>query len=760
MPKADLTRERVSALPGTRVSPMGAGRPAYVAAPAVGNANQMRELASSLGSLAPKLERLAAQRADEKMQAAEQAKKDAAEREKAEKERQENLANQTLASMTLEQVNQKITDGTLKEYENPYFKAAVDKIRGVRTATAEARELSEQVARGEVDPLSDDFEALITGRSATTLEGASEHFTSGYHGTMFREREKLLGQQTNARIVEAEQERVDGAHTILRDVVMNAQTPEEAFSQLQIAKGEIKGTLNMSFGEMDEIVLNIAEEIALTGDADRVEQILTSKRTGSNGEDLGSISSKRGYGAKTQTLIQRAKNIRDSVKVEKDYNILMEYDDRIASGNITVRDIRSDERLTGADKRSLSNQLRAADSRRAKEAQDRAKEIRAEKATRSMEIMAVQAVSSGNGFMLDDMELEVDGKTIRMSADEAREFGMNAAVKMRMDAIDAQYGENVPEGIKEAAIQKIVQQNNQNYKPWENLLSAAGSIASFSNITTEEEIPPQLMAAVDLYNRLDTNTASAHIADKDTRTLLRGIKVAEERLGYSRGQAVLHAMNVRESNVSGKAGVQAKEISSVISDFDFKEWALGEGPKDNFRGIMFAEIEARAVDIATSTGVAPAIAVEEAGKEYFETHTLVKGIALPVPKGYSKDHFNDVASGFIEAWNAKFNPSWIGTPGGKDYLLGDDGSKYFDLNLRTMDGGRTYMMFDGLTPLGPQHTFSVENFRRFERERQSNENEEHREKAREVAKKRNGQALQQRTDDIAEDFDNAIGDIK
>jgi len=150
MPRADLSRERVNQLQGSRTQAVASVRPAYISAPAISGGGELEQLADSLGQLAPRLRRMAAKRTDAKIassKALEAHQKDAA----------ENLANQTLAGKTLAQVDQEIKDGTLEEYHNPYFRAAVDKIRGVRQAREESRGIQEKIASGEIDPLSDDF---------------------------------------------------------------------------------------------------------------------------------------------------------------------------------------------------------------------------------------------------------------------------------------------------------------------------------------------------------------------------------------------------------------------------------------------------------------------------------------------------------------------------------------------------------------------------------------------------------------------------
>lgn len=688
MAKVDLNRERTQGLQRRSVNAVQAGRPAYVAAPALSeDGSNLSQLANSLKGLNPAIQGLVNANATAKLKATDK-----------ERERQEALAKRKLGGMTIDDIETQISQGTMAEYESPFFKAAADKIRGIRQAKANSADLNERIAQGDINPLTDDLENILAETAAGHLENSSENYVAGYTATLNKERDKFINAQTAERVTAIETERAEGAHTILRDVIMEG-TPEEAVANLQTAKGEIKSSLKLSFGDQDELVLNIAAEVAETGDFKRVEAILKTARKGGNGEDLGSLSSKKGYGVKAEGLIQKAKNIANDTKAEKDYGILMDYDDRIAQGGITHKEIRDDERLTGADKRSLSNKLRAKDESRLREAKAEALEIQKRQATRKIEMYALDAANSGVAFMAEDIEIPVGDTSVKMSAKEIREIGVNSAVDQAVRAL----GPNPAPGAADREIEKIVMKNATPYKPWTNLMSSVAAVAAHGS--PDGDFAPTVKTAFDLYRNIDRTTAEQHIKDDASRDFLRAAYVAQTRMGMSSDEALAFASAARESRIEGQAGIATKAILKSVNKLDMNGIFPGGKGNEQYAGFARRDITEIAVGLASSTGVSPEIALEEATSIYQSTHALVKGNSVKMPAGYDRKTFTKVAEDFIEGWQFRNDP---------EAILGWGGEvKYDDIHIRSVDGGDRFQVFNGMIPLGRSHTYTMDNLERF-----------------------------------------------
>lgn len=734
MPKADLSRTQVQDLGKRGVSPAGAPRPAYVVAPATPTgANKYNELAKSLGSFNPALSQIAAQ-----------GQADAAKAQQKAEEATRARAEGRIAGMTLQEIQQDINDGKMPDYDDPAAKAVIDKDMGRRVAGQVASELREQIAKGDVDLATADLEALSQEAANANLSDASSpHFTRGFLDTLNVQMGALANEGEKQRLGQFAESRADATHSTLRSVILGAD-PADAAQTLATANAELKQTLRVDDDELARVTFSIAEELAITpGNAEKVKAIT---------EEIKGLP---GMGEAVQALRLRAENTDTADKMERNFEVLSEYDAAIfgmdgegaTQAPDLLKQIDEDPNITPADKRSLRNnvrnrqaQIKASEERQqlriAKE-QEKYRQQRLEQETLSaLQGRANAAVASGQGWAIDDQTVTVGDREVTLKGDDARRAALQNVIFEQIS--------HLPDDVAgdPAAVNQIIAEATQSthitHRPWELLMSGAATVADTRLLDADEDapIPTKIVQGYEVYSSVSRKVADEHIKDEKSRVLFETIAYAENTMGLTRDQAMRHAIDRMENYDPAQIGSVRALSFKAAADVDMDGFFGLNGQTDKYASGAATWIAKDASLMAAVSGMGPADAVEESAKRYRERHALVGDYPVEVPAGYSREEFGPMAQDFLETIQpTKSKDKFIFNP--VDYSANfKDVPTMEDPRLVTRDGGKTYRLYDGPLPGSVKHTFTLSDIERLSAARKEAEDQEARERALNAEKER------------------------
>lgn len=664
MARVDKTRARIPGMSKPRLSPVGGPQPAYVMAPALeGGGSALLELAGSLGkvdrSLSGLSTNIAARKAENQRKQAElleasrvAQEKSSAAKDATDKASGEAQARRHLAGMTTKDVRDKIASGELKEYENPYYRAALDKSLGGREAREDGLALEQAVAAGEFNPLQDSAEDWLAERAAARLEGASDHYVSGYLDEASKIRDVAIDDQSEAKTEAMTKARKEAAHEVFLGV-LSEDSGRPLQERLAEARGIVKDTLGIPFGSQDDMVLGIAQTLAEEGEVDLVKELLWGERVSADGTKVSPIGAKLGYGDKAMKAVARAEAQSISKQTKMSTEISTEYDLRIYRGEVSVSEVLEDERLSASDKRGLIGKVIAKDKADRKKAEAQAKDAMRAKGVAALEANAYSYAAQGKAYLIMDQDIPLaDGSRVTLSAEKGRKFAVN---KLASDALTAAaQKKGSPLSLEENVfvVSSVVSDNRQTYEPWENALSNVAYSANMQSLAGGGDIPQGVFDSYSLYRAMDPKVAEDHVKDEDSREFYRMATVAERSLGLSPEDAVRFAARGIVNDKPPMSGKKIKNLDKAIDRMDFSRMPFFDGGAntDLFLSSARSEIRDSATVLVQASGMSPEVAVETATEEWERNHVAVGGSPVRVPKGYTRSTFKPVAKGYLDYW--------------------------------------------------------------------------------------------------------------
>lgn len=660
MPKADLRRLQVAAIDAPRVTPAGAPSGAYVLSPArQDTSGGLVELADALSTFSPVLDGFARRSRNNAANAAKanaQAQADAA---KAEKERQTALAEQRLAGMTTADVRTAIKTGAMTEYDNPFYREAADNIVGRRTMAEVKAQLDADIASGDVDPVSSDLSSILTDRiAASGLDTASPSFAAGFTKVAEEYRTSLLETQHTARHDDYVEKSEAIVFEAVSDVIDNGD-PATIAKALQDTTADLSQMLGVPHGDIEAVQVELATTLAEQGSVEMVEAIMKGDRK------HGSISSKKGMGKKAETLITRAKTVRDKDRDDaygsNNYALNEEFRSGSLTGGQVDRALRSDQ-ITPSQANTLKGKLfTKAESDRKKALKARETQQVDRKVTEAVQGAAV-SLMSGRGYEIDDIEVTVGDTTRKVKAKDVKE--------MILAQTASELSAGLPEGpegtaVFRTAMQDAIRGSGATLKAWRGQMDNLQTDLEIMRSTGE--IPGRVSNAIDLFSSLDTDIAEAHVKDKETLGFLRAIK---DMTGPSMGLSVEDAV-VRASSIAQLPPLprRTKATAAVVaevgkSDIDFSRLPFNDGLSDAGLVSSRDRVAEIAADMAVYSDLPEDQLVAEALQRFMATHVPVAGHAIRVPDGHDPDVFNSQAHAFLKGWalDQKVNSNGEGIP--------------------------------------------------------------------------------------------------
>ena len=226
-------------------------------------------------------------------------------------------AQRAMNEMTFEEAQEAVQSGNLPQVNNPYFRAAFQRLYGTRLGLKRGEELT-VAYMNDFDKRNGDIEEFLATYAREDLDGfGSDFLVSGYNDAFSPIADRLRQQHAGNVAQLIKQDTLDGVYETMMGIVNIGVSEGLELSQIanEITNQgrEYKEIMNISFAELDDIRLSVAEQLARDGKLDLVKTLLEDDRGG-----VGSIAGKRGeQGARAASIIGLAEREHNQLRIQE-----------------------------------------------------------------------------------------------------------------------------------------------------------------------------------------------------------------------------------------------------------------------------------------------------------------------------------------------------------------------------------------------------------------------------------------------------------
>lgn len=549
-----------------------------------------------------------------------------------------------LNGMTFEEANDAVRSGQIAEQENPYFVAAFERQMVIEAGSKLKRNILEEY-QTSFDRENGDLDQFLTDRfngfqqEFGDLEFGKEVISDSIGG-FFETLKDHHAEFKTGRIKETASNRFFSvARDTLQRAIATGQDPSAAVRSLY---DDHKNHLGLSNAEMDQSVLQLAQEQAEEGNVEVVNSLLGTDITGTDGTKVGSFLTKPKTADKARRVIalaeaQRAENRRRGM-VEG----IAEFQTRAASGGLTEADeatilsLVDDEVLSIGQATSFFTQNR--------QAQRRAIVVaNTQKAQAQYNLGVGRALAAGMGFMVQDRQYtDEDGRQ--------HTFKAKAAIQASVDQAIGHLATTGATTEQQAATLAGFGVDAK-FSVWENALSNGYLAIHQATVQAGEngdiELPPPATAGYEVWKSLGEFPAlrERHISDATASSIYADAEVLE-RNGMDAQTALVVSAGIdrdkRRTGVSSR--IDNDTLTSVVSRAAEGGWF--DGTAEN-GGYISKAIE-RQARIYMDMGLPAERAMEEAQDRFLQSHTLVNGVMINTRNAFVPPNFDEVAQLVLE----------------------------------------------------------------------------------------------------------------
>lgn len=557
-------------------------------------------------------------------------------------------AQDTLGGMTLEEARAAVASGEMAQSENPYFQAAFEKQYGMAYAAQRKRDIATWYDT-QFDRDTGDLEQGLIGfvQEDGELYGANEQVSAGIREGMAGFLDGVRDQHAQYRAGRMQQEVGDRFYAVARDAVQRSiATGGDASAAVRALYDDHKGTLGMSFGQMDDAVLQIADELAHEGQLEVVQRLLSATSQGADGTPVQSFLDKRTTGPKAQAILRRAEATAADNRAKKNFRERAEFAERAAAGAMTDVDeaILEEKVLNDEISPAYASGLLATNGRAQRK-------LVVEAGVRNAEALFIAGVAErvalGQWFTAEDQTyVDEDGTSHSFKAEDTIQAITDSSVKQMQDA-----------GKSDAEIAATLTRLGLpgNVRVWEDTLSN-GHIAihqAFDAAGDDQvDLPPAASEAYDLWKSLGDHESyrRRHIKDADAQNIFRDAEMLESVGGMDPALALSTSSKINRDGgrTSLSARIDMNALQSSVSD------AVSGGifgSDAGNAGYVSSQIEQLAF-IYIGAGLSMNKAVEAAEENFGQTHTIIRGVAINTANNLVPDNFEDVIEAPLAAYAA------------------------------------------------------------------------------------------------------------
>lgn len=622
--------------------------------------------------------------------------------EQEQRESAEIEAQRAMNEMTFEEAQEAVRSGNLPQVNNPYFRAAFQRLYGTRLGLKRGEELAIAYTN-DFDKRNGDLEEFLAGFAQQDLEGFdSEFLVSGYNDAYSPIADKLRSQHAGNVAQLIKQDTLDGVYESMMGVI-NIGTAEglelpQIVNEITQQGREFKELMNISFTELDDIRLSVAEQLAREGNLDLVKALLEDDRGG-----VGSIAGKRGeQGARAAQIIGMAQREFTQKRIEETFDTRLNFWDQAANGRLNEKAFiewyrNNSDTMTEEHLRSVIAKNRSTQERLRNEAMTA--QLRA--------AMQMQIAQNDQDRKERNLTLLMEGRLpvvdaiprLKISGGEltqelmSPEQQITEAQDLYLNELSPRIQEKNQETDEQRRLREVefLSKNGLDHPVVRRMFTAGYSAASSIAISEGNENPPPLInEAVQMYATLrsiNPRYATSQVKDSSQRDFFESAYVLQNVMGFDPTQAVMGATAVtRDPNLQHSPFVRTN-IERLNNELNRTStngfWASLTGGKTKPNNLP--EVQEHVNNLATTlvrTGMVDAKDAVKAASEFVADASIVVNGNWVLETGIpDPDNFGHHAEVWLDAY-AK-----------------DTNRDVRDLSFHMYDNGRVASIWDRETSL-------------------------------------------------------------
>ena len=553
-------------------------------------------------------------------------------------------AYDTIQGMTFEEARSLVESGTLKDTENPWYEAAFQKQYGLAYAGQRKREIM-LAYESSFDKHNGDIEQFISSnvRADAQRYGDNKFISSGIRDGMGDFLTRLRDNHAEFRSGVIRETTIDqfrgAASTAIDEAVASGVDPSAAARNLY---EQHRQTFGLTYQQMDDNILELAEEYASKGDAATVEALLSTNITGSDGQQVGSFTSRARYADRANTILNQARTVRGNLDREFMTGEVVGLRQRAGRGALSDDDkgMLEGMKRDGLISQEMHESLLVQDTNARAGALNSSYSDLQES---SYKDHVLNELLAGRGYGVTDLTyVDNNGRSQTISRDKV----MDAVVTETLTSMaDNGYSEN--EMVSTLASWGV----GSTFQVWENALSdgylSLGQALASAGPDGDVELPESALAGYGTWRNLAEypNVRARHVKDATALRIYRDAE-ALERGGMEPETALMTAGRIDRDATRNSLSTQLDRNAFNSAVRDAVSGGLFRGDVAN-AGWVSSTME-RSARILVEAGLPQDKAIEQAARIFEESHTNVNGVAVNTRNKHVPPNFGDMAEIMID----------------------------------------------------------------------------------------------------------------
>lgn len=539
----------------------------------------------------------------------------------------EAVALDKINGLTLQEANDLVQSGELRAEHSPWAQAAFEKLFGRRAAAEKLNQLQTAIARGDIDPVTADFDQILSDEHSL-LSGSveSDFFQSGMNSVFAEGSEKIKAFGDKSKTAAFLKERND---TIVNNMLQDVEGGDaEGMSSEQIVNELVRPyyesnqkMFNINRGDTDKMVVGVADLLAAQGKEGLVKELLTKRRG-----DTPSISDKPEFRSDVSRIISTAegKQFEETARIHREtrvgFNVAATFG---ALDEAALEEAASEGVFGRKEVERLKEQNRVAKIREATKAQSENTLLWRKAQEAAIISGQVGSLLEGRADELEDISvimLDPNGKPAEITV--SRDAQIEAATNNIFASIDKAAADP---GSRVRLKANYLARNGISYPLWERMLAAGPQRAAVAALDDNEQpiVDQQITGSYDLYKQLQaTNPGqkSAHIKDREVEAFYNSAFIAERYRGLE-PEAALQQAVVAAQRPAGLKAFTPRQIDDLRTQ--------AQGVASQFFGADASNVGTVTNTLfriaSTMPDIAPAEALERAKELYEDNHSIIDG---------------------------------------------------------------------------------------------------------------------------------------
>lgn len=614
-----------------RIQPMAT--PQGINAPVAGQGvSGLMALASSLSNLRPELNGLLANATTDY------------------REREANRAYDTIQGMTFEEAKQAVQEGTMRQSESPWFRAAFQKQFGLSYAANRRREII-TAYNNDFDKEGGNLDEFLAGYAQDDFNayGNSEFIASGLREGMAGLFEEVRNNHATYVDSQLQARASEQFYTIAGETLTGAvEAGGDTNAAITAVVNQHMNAGLIDQNKADAALMGLAEKFANEGNVAAMNAVLDADPTG-----RGSFSTRAGFDLRASELragaqkmaseVGRAATVPDRVALEAKAKAGLLDETDMAQ----ITSFQDTGVLTTADTESLIAANMAGVTKRQSA-------VAETNAMNDLRMGASQLVLGGQAFAVQDTTITLpDGSTKEVSGKELREMVVNEQVTALLS------GENPNVALAAERLSSLAVP--ETYKPWEDILS--NGLTSLTPAMTQPgpdgtvTIPQPAAQAYSLWKEMSGSEELRNRHTKDARSaaVFRDAEVLEAVGGMTPEAALKAAAGIDRS--TSRSSLSFRMDADTFDEAVAGHLSGGLFGTDPVNGMIVRTAVEEHARILMDLGVPQDKAVEESLRTFDTSYTAVNGVFINTRDRFVPQNIEEISSAYVEDFLSK-NPNY------------------------------------------------------------------------------------------------------